>query len=194
MGKNTIIILSNNFVTPITHCMVFHFSCPYTSSQNGQLEQKICSINNILRTILTCSSIPLNFWHHGLTHATYLLNILPTKTLSIDNPTNHIYQWQPSFTHLRVFGCLCYPLFPSSNIQKLHDRSTPYVFLGYPSTHRGCIYYDLSTGKIILSRHIIFDETIYPFKNIHDTPTKTWCNVFRSLPICLVPITIYTNY
>lgn len=64
------------------------------------------------------------------------------------------------------------PTLSSPTIHKLQDHSTPCVFLGYPSTHRGCICYDLSISKIILSQHIIFDETNYPFKNLHTSPPK----------------------
>nr|GEW32253.1 ribonuclease H-like domain-containing protein [Tanacetum cinerariifolium] len=37
------------------------------------------------------------------------------------------------------------------------------VFLGYPALHRGYRCLDLSTNKIIISRHVIFDEDQFPF-------------------------------
>nr|KYP70709.1 Retrovirus-related Pol polyprotein from transposon TNT 1-94 [Cajanus cajan] len=37
------------------------------------------------------------------------------------------------------------------------------VFLGYPPNHRGYKCFDLSSKKIIISRHVIFDETQFPF-------------------------------
>jgi hypothetical protein len=43
------------------HGISFRFSCPYTSSQNGKSERKIRSINNIIRTILSQSKVPLSF-------------------------------------------------------------------------------------------------------------------------------------
>ncbi|KAJ9562600.1 hypothetical protein OSB04_007760 [Centaurea solstitialis] len=66
----------------------FRFSCPYTSPQNGKPERKIRSINNLLRTLLAHSNVPMYLWHHALQHATYLLNILPTKTLANLTPTH----------------------------------------------------------------------------------------------------------
>lgn len=49
-----------------------------------------------------------------------------------------------------------------------HNKQTsisiyPCVFLGYPPNHRGYKCYNLSTHKIILSRHVVFDETTFPF-------------------------------
>jgi len=85
--------------------------------------------------------------------ATYLLNILPNKKLKYQSP-------------LKI-GCLCYPLFPSTTINKLQSRSTPCVFLGYPSNHRGYKCYDISLNKIIVCRHVIFDESEFPFSKLH---------------------------
>ncbi|XP_071700417.1 uncharacterized protein [Rutidosis leptorrhynchoides] len=153
--------------------MVIRFSCPYTSSQNGKAERKIRAINNIIRTILSQSGVPSNFWPHALQHATYLLNILLNKLLKNLSPTQLLYHRIPTYDHLRVFGCLCYPLIPSTKINKLQPRSTPCVFLGFPTNHHGYKCYDLSTKKIIISRHVIFDETSLLFAS-HTTNTSTY--------------------
>lgn len=117
--------------------------------------------------------MPPQFWHHALQMETYLLNIIPSKVISNYSPTQILYHRNPSYEHLRVFGCLCYPLFLSNTITKLQARSTPCVFLGYPSNHRGYKCYDLSTSKIILSRHVVFDENSFPFASkIPTAPTQ----------------------
>ena len=150
--------------------MLLRFSCPYTSSQNGKAERKIRSINNMVRTLLAHASLPNTFWHHALEVATYLLNILPTITLHNDTPTHLLYQRIPSYDRLRVFGCLCYPILPPNTIHKLQNRSIPCVFLGYPHQRRGYKCLDLSTNKIIFSRHVDFDESTFPFSSISKPP------------------------
>jgi histone deacetylase 1/2 len=157
-----------------TNGISFRFSCPHTSSQNGKAERKIRSINNIIRTLLVHASLPPNFWHHALQMATYLLNILPNKKLNYQSPLKILFQKVPSYSHLRVFGCLCYPLFPSPTINKLQSRSIPCVFLGYPSNHRGYKCYDLSQNKIILCRHVIFNESEFPFSKLHTPNPETY--------------------
>ena len=154
--------------------MMFRFSCPYTSPQNGKAERKIRTINNIIRTLLAHASLPSHFWHHALQMATYLLNILPNKKLALQTPTKILYQKDPSYSHLKVFGCLCYPLIPSVTRNKLQPRSTPCVFLGYPSNHRGYKCYELSSRKIILCRHVIFDENTFPFSALNAPPTSSY--------------------
>lgn len=147
--------------------MQFRLSCPHTSPQNGKAERHIRSLNNIIRTLLAHASMPPSFWHHALAMATYLLNILPSKVLESSSPTQILYHKDPIYAHLRVFGCLCFPLFPSSTIHKLQARSTPCVFLGYPSYHRGYKCYDISSRKIFVARHVTFDEATFPFSKIY---------------------------
>jgi len=69
----------------------FHFSCPHTSSKNGKTKRKNCFINKIIRTLLAHVSLPLLLWHHALQMPTYLLNILPRKTLAYQSPLKILY-------------------------------------------------------------------------------------------------------
>ena len=112
--------------------------------------------------------------------ATYLLNILPHKTIAYYSSLHLLYHKEPSYSHMRVFGCLCFPLYPSTNIHKLQARSPPCVFLGYPSNHRGYKCYDPSSRKIIICPHVIFDERKFPFSSLH-TPTSTTYDFLRPL-------------
>ena len=117
MVKNLIIDIFGNFVKK--NGVAFRLSCPHTSSQNGKAERKIRTINNIICTLLVHASLPPSFWHHALQMATYLINILPNKQLAYLSPLKILYQKEPSYSHLRVFGCLCYPLFPSTTIHMI---------------------------------------------------------------------------
>lgn len=120
------------------------------------------------------ASLPPSFWHHALSMATYLLNILPSKLLDHQSPLKILYKRDPLYSHLRVFGCLCYPLFPSTMIYKLQPCSTPCVFLGYPPNHRGYKCYNISSRKFFVSYHVLFDETQFPFAKIHSPTPSTY--------------------
>ena len=118
----------------LEHGIHFRFSCPHTSSQNGKAERKIKTINNIVRTLLLHVSQPPSFWHHALSMATYLHNILPSKANHNLTPTLNLYLRHPSYTELRTFGCFCYPIFPL--VAFISWMPVPHrVFLGYPSHH-----------------------------------------------------------
>ncbi|KAL8153802.1 hypothetical protein V2J09_011562 [Rumex salicifolius] len=82
-------------------------------------------------------------------------------------PHTLLFRQPPDYTHLRVFGCLCYPNVTATAPHKLTPRSRPCVFLGYALQHRGYRCLDLETRKVIISRHVIFNENYFPFKNFH---------------------------
>jgi hypothetical protein len=147
---------------PLMKGVLLRMSCPYTSPQNGKAERIICSINNVIHTLLFQANLPGRYWAEGLHTATYLLNRLPTKTIQAACPHMALFGSPPSYEHLRVFGCTCYPNSSSTTPHKLSPRSTRCVFLGYSSDHKGYRCLDLSTNCLIISRHVIFDEVSFP--------------------------------
>ena len=50
---------------------------------------------------------------------------------------------------------------------KLAPLSVLCVFLGYSAHHKGYRCLDLSSNRVIISRHVIFDETAFPFAERH---------------------------
>jgi hypothetical protein len=137
-------------------------SCPYTSPQNGKAEHIIHTINNVIRTLLIQASLLGRYWAEGLHTAVYLLNRLPTKTISAACPYVALFGSAPSYEHLRVFGCACYPNIAAIAPHKLVPRSTQCVFLGYSTDHKGYRCLDLSTNRLIISRYVVFDEESFP--------------------------------
>jgi hypothetical protein len=136
--------------------------CPYTSRQNGKAERIIRSVNNVIRTLLIQASLPRRYWTEGLHIATYLLNYLPTMTVQAACPHLALFDSMPSYEHLCVFGCTCYPNMTATVPNKLSPRSTWCVFLGYFADHKGYHCLDLSTNCLIVSRHVVFDEDNFP--------------------------------
>ncbi|GKA09271.1 ribonuclease H-like domain-containing protein [Tanacetum coccineum] len=146
------------------HGIQFRLSCPKTSQQNGKSERMIRTINNTIRTLLFQAHLPPTFWFEALHMAVYLLNLLPSTAIQNEIPCTKLFNKQPDYSRLRTFRCLCYPHLDSPH--KLALRATPCIFLGYPAYHRGYRCLDLSTNKIILYRHVMFDELQFPYGTI----------------------------
>jgi hypothetical protein len=47
------------------------------------------------------------------------------------------------------------------------------AFLGYSSDHKGYRCLDLTTNRVIISRHVVFDETTFPFSLRRPSPPPT---------------------
>jgi hypothetical protein len=146
----------------LSHGVTLRMSCPYTSQQNGKAERSIRTLNNILRSLLFHVSLPLVYWVEALHTATYLVNRLPTKTLASSTPYYHLHSTQPSYEHLKVFGCACYPNMSSTAPHELAPRSSLCVFLGYSLEHKGYRCLELESNRIITSRHVVFYESFFP--------------------------------
>jgi hypothetical protein len=153
------------------HGFLFRFSCPQTSSQNGRAERMIRRLNDIIRSLLIHAQLPPMFWVEALHTATYLHNILPTKRLNFFTPTFALYLRHPTYDHLRVFGCACYPNTSATQPHKLHPRAIRCIFLGYPPDFRGYRCFDPTTGRVHISRHVTFDEHTFPY-TIPTPPTS----------------------
>ncbi|WVZ88158.1 hypothetical protein U9M48_034706 [Paspalum notatum var. saurae] len=121
----------------IKHGITYRLSCPYTSAQNGKAERAIRTTNDVLRTLLFQADLPPKFWVEALHTATYLINRRPCKPLQFLTPYQALFGEIPDYCHLRVFGCLCYPNMAATMPHKLAQRSSPCVFIGYPSEHKG---------------------------------------------------------
>ena len=161
-------------------------SCPYTSPQNGRAERIIRSTNNILRSLLFQASLPPSYWVEALSTATHLLNLLPTKTLDMSTPHMALYGSPPSYDHLCIFGYRCYPNMTATDSHKLAPRSLPCVFLGYSAHHKGYRCLDTSSNRVIISRHVVFDESSFPFAELPSPlPPLTHMIFWRiSLTLC----------
>lgn len=97
----------------------------------------------------------------------HILNITFSTTIKHMSPYQKNYNKTSFYSYLRVFSCLCYPHIPIPH--KLSLRSTPCIFLGYPTHKKGYRCINLHINSIIISRHVTFDENIFPFGSF--TPT-----------------------
>jgi hypothetical protein len=112
--------------------------------------------------LLIQASLPGRYWTEGLQITVYLLNRLPTKTICAACPHVTLFGFTPSYEHLHVFGCACYPNIAATAPHKLAPRSTWCVFLGYFADQKCYRRVYLSTNHLIVSCHVVFDEDNFP--------------------------------
>ncbi|PKU78515.1 Retrovirus-related Pol polyprotein from transposon TNT 1-94 [Dendrobium catenatum] len=146
-----------------TNGIMHQISCPYTPEQNGVAERKHRHIIETTRSLLHTAHIPYTYWPDAVLTAVYLINRLPSRNTKNLSPFELLHNTKPNYTHLRTFGCACYPLLPSHTRHKLQPKSKQCVFIGYSDTHKGYKCLDVSNNKVFVSRHLTFDEQMFPF-------------------------------
>lgn len=138
-------------------------SCPYTQSQNGVAERKHRHLVETAIALLHQSSLPLQYWFDALATSVFLINRMPSSSIHNKTPFEVLFHSLPDYSFFRVFGCQCFPWLKPYTHHKLQPRSVPCVFLGYHPSYKGYRGLDVSTGRVYISRHVLFHETVFPF-------------------------------
>ena len=74
------------------------------------------------------------------------------------NPFEAWHKKKPNVSHVRTFGCVAHVKHNGPSLSKLSDRSSKMVFIGYESGTKGYMLYDPYTGRLVVSRDVIFEE------------------------------------
>jgi hypothetical protein len=102
--------------------------------------------------------MPARFWGEAVTTAVFLLNRAPTKSLEGKTPYEAYHGRKLSVGFLKTFGCLGFVKDKRPGLKKLDDRSTPMVFIGYSEGAKAYRMLDPNSGRVPVSRDVIFDE------------------------------------
>jgi hypothetical protein len=155
----------NSFFTKIG--IMHHVSCPRTHQQNGAAERKHRHIVEVGLSLLSYASMPLKYWDEAFIVAVHLINRLPSRVIHFTTPLERLSNQKPDYSSMRTFGCACWPHLRPYNSHKLQFRSKQCIFLGYSVLHKGFKCLDVASGRIYVSRDVIFDETVYPFSHLN---------------------------
>ena len=66
----------------VEHGMVSQLTTPRTPQQNGVAERRNRTLLDIMRSMFSYSSLPNSFWGYALQTAMYILNVVPSKSVS----------------------------------------------------------------------------------------------------------------
>ena len=119
----------------------------------------------------------------------YLINRLPTRVLHGKSPLELLRKDKPNFSHLRVFGCICYVHIPRQFRDKLDIKGRKCVFIGYASFQKGYICFEPDSNKVYTSKDVIFVENEFFFagekneENSSSNDLRIFCDVPINPPL-----------
>lgn len=128
-------------------------------------------------TLLTAASLLEIFWFHAMAHSTYLINKMPSRILADKSPYFRLFHKLPEIKHLRIFDLVVFPCLRPFTKHELQPRSSLCVFLGYVLGYKIVLCYNMENHKILISRNVIHDESLYHFKGRKVSPPQDTSSV-----------------
>ncbi|GJS71648.1 retrotransposon protein, putative, ty1-copia subclass [Tanacetum coccineum] len=115
------------------HGIIAHRTPPYTSQHNGVSERRNKTLLDMVRSMMSQTTLPKSFWDYSLETATRILNMVPTKKALVKRDT------------------LTKP-------DKLEPISIKCIFVGYPKETMGYSFYYPPENKVLVARNAEFLE------------------------------------
>ncbi|KJZ68595.1 hypothetical protein HIM_12015 [Hirsutella minnesotensis 3608] len=177
-------LLTKDYVETLEEAgIVLIISAPSTPWQNGHAERSGASHTEKARAMTIDANFPEELWPEIYRTAAYLLNLMPYRdsdgnwaspherwwTWLKDNRTKygHITNVQPPIQHLKVFGCVAYPMtIDALEHQKSKKALSPLAaraHIGYLVGYRASTQYvvwipSIRTNKVMTTSNVQFDE------------------------------------
>ena len=136
------------------------FSCADEHYQNGLAECSIRILQNMSRTLLADSKLPMTFWGEAMICSTFLKNRLPTKGLNGKSPYEVRHKRKFDMSRLRPFGSHCTVHKHTREItgQKCAPRSYKGIMCGYgdPFGIKSYRVYVPKLKRVVMSQNVRF--------------------------------------
>ena len=134
------------------------YSAPYTPTQKTIQERQWGILTPYVRGMLHTSQLPPSYWVFAILTACYIHN--RTYHRGVDGvPITLVSGVIPDLSSLRIFRCLVYVHVPISQRKKMENTSFKGIFVGYAIDSYGYLIYNPVTCRVVVSRHVKFDET-----------------------------------
>nr|GFA10787.1 retrotransposon protein, putative, Ty1-copia subclass [Tanacetum cinerariifolium] len=86
------------------HGIFAHRTPPYTPQHNGVSERRNRTLLDMVRSMMSQTTLPKSFWDYALETAVYILNMVPTKKAE-KTPYEVWHGKALKLSYLKVWGC-----------------------------------------------------------------------------------------
>ena len=122
------------------HGIRAQYTMPGTPQQNGIAERRNRTLMEMVRSMMSYSSVPISLWGEALKTAMYILNRVPGKAV----PKTPFELWtgrKPILRHIHIWGCPAEAKIYNPHEKKLDSRKISGYFIGYPDKSKGYRFY-----------------------------------------------------
>nr|GEW25602.1 hypothetical protein [Tanacetum cinerariifolium] len=141
------------------HGIIAYRTPPYTPQNNGVSERRNRTLLDMVRSMMSQTTLRKSFWDYALETVVRILNMVPTK--KVDKTPYKIWHGQaPKLSYFKVWG---YKAFVKRDTltkpDKLDPRSFKCIFVRYPKETMGYSFYNPSENKVFVARNDEFFES-----------------------------------
>ena len=122
----------------IENGILSQLSTPSDPQQNSVAERRNRTLLDMVRSMISYSSLPVSFWGFAVKTVVDILNVVPSKSVS-KTPLELWNSRKPSLHYYRIWGCPSHVL--KKKTGKLESRTEVCLFIGYPKITRGGLFY-----------------------------------------------------
>ncbi|GJY60726.1 retrotransposon protein, putative, ty1-copia subclass [Tanacetum coccineum] len=140
------------------HGIITHRTPPYTLQHNGVSERRNKTLLDMVRSMMSQTTLPKFFWDYALETAVRILNMVPTK--KVEKTPYEVWHGQaPKLSYLKVWGCEALVKRDTlTKPDKLEPRSIKCIFIGYPKKTMRYSFYYPPENKVLVARNAEFLE------------------------------------
>ncbi|GJR71470.1 retrotransposon protein, putative, ty1-copia subclass [Tanacetum coccineum] len=140
------------------HGIIAHRTPPYTLQHNDVSERRNRTLLDMVRSMMSQTTLPNSFWDYALETAARILNMVPTK--KVEKTPYEVWHGQaPKLSYLKVWGCeALVKRYTLTKPDKLEPMSIKCIFIGYPKETMGYSFYYPPENKVLVARNAEFLE------------------------------------
>ncbi|VFQ83200.1 unnamed protein product [Cuscuta campestris] len=138
------------------HGILSQLTPPGTPQLNGVSERRNRTLLDMVRSMMSLTTLPESFWGKALLTAAHTLNRVPSKVVE-STPYELWRGTKPNLSYLRIWGCDVY-VRRLMMFGKLDSKSDRCKFVGYPKETKAYEFYHPADNKIFVARNGTFLE------------------------------------
>jgi hypothetical protein len=156
------------FAKYLEECGIIHqYTMPGSPSMNSVSEKRNQTLKNMVRSMISQSTLPESLWGEALKTTTYILNRVPTKATA-KTPYELWVGRKPNLNHLHIWVCPAEARPYRPHEIKLDSKTVSSYFIGYSERSRGYKFYNPTSRSIFETGTATFFEDVELGGRNHD--------------------------